>query len=162
MRTLSFGVGGAFALALLGAFTLSDSPIMGTARAVDGDTIAIGQQRIRIWGIDAPESAQTCQREGREWDCGHAATIIMTKILDRGPVSCVQKDTDRYKRIVAQCFSGSADIGGLMVRGGWAVDYTHYSGGYYTEAQRAASNERLGIHAGTFENPADWRHSHKK
>ena len=38
-------------------------PLTGDVRVIDGDTIAVGETRIRLEGIDAPETAQTCQRK---------------------------------------------------------------------------------------------------
>src|SRR5262245_58219305 len=49
--------------------------LAGTAHVIDGDTIAIGDARIRLEGIDAPESGQTCKRKWfGSWACGAAAT----------------------------------------------------------------------------------------
>ncbi|AWX92279.1 hypothetical protein DPM13_00440 [Paracoccus mutanolyticus] len=42
----------------------------GTATAIDGDTTVHGT-RIRLTGIDAPESARPCRRRPRQaWRCG--------------------------------------------------------------------------------------------
>src|SRR5215213_9963631 len=53
----------------------SHAPIIGFARVVDGDTIEIGGHRIRLEGIDAPETEQTCSDgKGLPWSCGRIAT----------------------------------------------------------------------------------------
>jgi endonuclease YncB( thermonuclease family) len=38
------------------------APIVGVASVIDGDTIEIHSVRIRLHGIDAPESRQLCTR----------------------------------------------------------------------------------------------------
>lgn len=96
--------------------------VEGVASVVDGDTIRIQEHRIRLWGIDAPE---------RRTRTGEAARLWLMKLLGRKRVRCVQKDVDRYKRIVAQCFVGKADIARQLVRAGHARDWAKYSGGYY-------------------------------
>jgi endonuclease YncB( thermonuclease family) len=73
----------------------------GIPKIVDGDTIRIEQIRIRFHGIDAPEARQTCTVDGREWRCGYEATKALTNIIAGRSVSCVQRDRDRYGRIVA-------------------------------------------------------------
>ncbi len=55
--------------------TLAD--ITGPARIIDGDTIDIAGERIRLHGIDAPESGQTCVADGVTWPCGQSATAAL-------------------------------------------------------------------------------------
>ena len=50
---------------LLSAQTLANQTITGVASVIDGDTIEIRGQRIRLFGIDAPGSSQLCQKEGK-------------------------------------------------------------------------------------------------
>jgi endonuclease YncB( thermonuclease family) len=43
----------------------------GRAEIVDGDTLRIDGRTVRLQGIDAPETRQTCtDRSGQEWPCG--------------------------------------------------------------------------------------------
>ncbi len=53
-------------------------PIAGGAFVIDGDTLTVAGQRIRLYGIDAPEFHQLCQRDGEPWRCGQAATVALT------------------------------------------------------------------------------------
>ncbi len=123
----------------------------------DGDTIRMGQNRIRLYGIDAPERDQTCSYDnGQIWYCGVSATEALRSFIAGSRVGCRQKDTDRYGRIVAVCFIGETDINAWMVRNGWAVAYRRYSRDYVDE-ETAAKNEGLGIWAGEFMTPEDWR-----
>ena len=50
--------------------TLALADVTGPARAIDGDTVEVAGERIRLHGIDAPESRQTCRRDGTH---GYAA-----------------------------------------------------------------------------------------
>ncbi|HJM61718.1 MAG TPA: hypothetical protein QF813_09565 [Alphaproteobacteria bacterium] len=64
------------ALAALFPLAASATELTGKPRIIDGDTIVIGDQRIRLHGIDTPEAKQTCQRQnGTEYRCGDMATF---------------------------------------------------------------------------------------
>ncbi|MDN8756685.1 hypothetical protein Q0L86_14175, partial [Staphylococcus aureus] len=48
--------------------------LVGRASVVDGDTLEVHGQRIRLWGIDTVESSQTClDSRGKPWPCGRRA-----------------------------------------------------------------------------------------
>ena len=132
-------------------------PIIGRASVIDGDTIDVHGERIRIWGIDAPESGQTCQRDKQDWRCGTDAAFALDNMLARRPVTCRQKDRDRYGRTVATCRVGDVDIGGWMVREGWALDYRRYSKAAYAADEDVARTEQRGMWAGEFMPPWEWR-----
>ncbi len=131
----------AFALALLlPLVALAD--ITGTARVIDGDTIEVADQRIRLRGIDAPESRQLCYRDGKPWRCGGDATGALAEMIGRHPVHCEELGRDRYKRIVAKCAVEGVDLGEWMVSQGWAVAYYLYSYEYSRAEQTAKSARR--------------------
>lgn len=93
---------------------------------VDGDTLDCSGIRVRLWGIDAVERGRPGYRE---------AGAHLQK-LTRGPVECVGKYRDRYGRLVSMCYFSKIDVGGQMVRDGFASDYPRYSGGYYSQGGR--------------------------
>ena len=127
------------------------------ATAVDGDTLASGGDRLRLHGIDAPESAQPCERAGRSYACGSEARAALARILGGGMVSCAQLDTDQYGRRVVRCHNDrGADVAAEMVRQGWAVAFRRFSLDY-TSQEAEARSARRGLWAGDFDNPADWR-----
>lgn len=59
--------------------------IQGTASVIDGDTIEVHGQRVRLFGIDAPESAQLCLAESEEWRCGSGRRWRSTARSPVGP-----------------------------------------------------------------------------
>lgn len=132
--------------------------IAGRASVIDGDTIEIHGQRIRLHGVDAPESAQLCQRpSGKTWRCGQQAALALADRIDRATIRCGPRDRDRYGRVVAICFKGTEDLNRWLVSAGWAVAYRRYSLEYVAE-EESAQHRKVGVWSGTFEMPWDWRH----
>ena len=140
-----------------GAETLS-----GKARVVDGDTLAIAGERVRLRGIDAPETRQTCSRDGRRWTCGKAATKAMRRLVGRDPVRCEVRDRDRYGRAIATCFvRGRRDLQRELVRQGLALAYRRYST-HYVRDEDAARAARRGLWSGGFVEPWKWRRQQRR
>lgn len=133
--------------------------VHGTARVIDGDTVAIGAQRIRFFGVDAPESTQVCDEGDRAWRCGAAARDMLAERI--GPsrqVTCQVMDTDPYGRWIAVCFNTRGeDLNAWMVHEGLAVAYTRYSDAYAQEEDSARARG-YGIWGGPFERPDAYRH----
>ena len=123
---------------------------------VDGDTLNVGSRRIRIYGIDAPESRQTCQRDGIEWLCGQEASKRMRTLVGASQVKCKAIDKDRYGRIIGKCFAGGVDIGEELVLDGLALAYRRYSKDYIG-AEASAKAAGRGLWSGQFVEPWDWR-----
>lgn len=154
MRRFLFGAVLAFALA---GGAGAQTSVVGVASVIDGDTIQIRGQRIRLFGVDAPESRQICvDAAGRGWRCGQRAALELSDMIGRATVRCEQRDWDRYRRLVAVCRKGSQDVGRWMAVNGWAVASRRYSVDYVHD-EEAAHQASRGIWASRFEMPWDWR-----
>ena len=121
-----------------------------------GDTIEVGSARIRLHGVDAPESAQRCLEGNRRWPCGERATRALVGRIDGRAIACEERDRDRYGRIVAVCHHDGQDVNAWLVNAGWALAYRHYSTAY-VDQEAAAKATRRGMWRGKFVPPWDWR-----
>ena len=125
-------------------------------RAVDGDTIAIGKARYRLWGVDAPEKAQKCRKGGKEWDCGAWSGEMLAKDMAKGRVECEAVNRDRYDRIVAICRVNGMDLAEAQVKRGAAQAYPQYTKRYVAMAEKAKA-QKVGVWAGEMIDPAEYR-----
>ena len=143
-------------LFLLGAALAQE--ILGRASVVDGDILELQGVRIRLWGVDAVESSQTClDASGKPWPCGRRAAFALADFLGQRTVRCERKDTDRYGRTVAVCRVGGTEVNRWLVEQGWALAYVRYGGSVYLEAQRQAQAARRGVWQGSFQAPWEYR-----
>lgn len=130
--------------------------VAGPARVIDGDTIEVAGERIRLFGIDAPELAQTCTRDGAEWDCGRWARDRLRALLRGARTVCEGRGRDRYGRLVATCRADGQDLADRLVREGAAFAFQRYSADY-VEAEKEALVAGRGIWAGEAEPPEELR-----
>ena len=148
------------AIGLLAAVTALFWPppasLNGQARAVDGDTLRIGEVRVRLVGLDAVELDQTCTDDaGVHWTCGRDARAFLDGLTARVTTTCAADGQDRYRRVLAHCRTNETDLGEQIVRAGWAVAELEY-----TVALAEARLNGRGIWAGQFDDPARWRRDH--
>ncbi|ABE64633.1 nuclease (SNase-like) [Nitrobacter hamburgensis X14] len=146
-----------FATALL-ALPTHAQPLTGQASVVDGDTLEIHGQRIRLSGIDAPESSQLCRGDDSlQYRCGAKAANELDEHIAGRPVSCEGVGRDQYGRLVAVCSVNGADLGDWIVRAGLAFDWPRYSRGKYAAAQKEAERAERGVWAGSYIVPWAYR-----
>nr|WP_237453072.1 thermonuclease family protein [Qipengyuania vulgaris] len=129
---------------------------VGKAQAVDGDSLEIGSTRFRLFGIDAVEKHQTCDRDGQAWSCGADASSALAALVERGSVNCTQRTVDQYGRVVATCLVGGHDLAEQMVRQGYAVALRDFSSAYVS-AEDAARGRGVGIWSSDFQKPSEFR-----
>ncbi len=152
-----------FAPLIFSALALTDvSPVsepnvlIGEVRPTDGDSLRMGDKRIRLFGIDAPESAQKCQFEnGDEWACGRASRRALERATKGQTVRCEVRDMDR-DRYVSICMTPEGDLSDHMARRGWAVAYTQYSM-RYVGAELEARQAKRALWRSEFERPHVYR-----
>lgn len=131
--------------------------LIGQVSVIDGDTLEIHGTRIRLWGIDAPESSQFCRGDDSlPYRCGTKAANELAALIERQPALCKPVTFDRYGRTIAICAVGGTDLADWPERRGLAMDWPLYSNGRYAAAQNEARNGQHGIWAGSFVEP--WRY----
>jgi endonuclease YncB( thermonuclease family) len=142
-----------FGLALMLAACIGAAAPEGRARVLDGDTLIVAGDTVRLFGIDAPEHDQTCKDDtGTDWPCGRVAQATLRQIIGANPVTCTQKDRDHYGRVVATCKAAGRDLAAQMVKAGMALAYRRYSRAYLGHEARAKAQGR-GLHAGAYTAP---------
>ena len=112
--------------------------LAGIARVSDGDTIVVAGTRVRLEGIDAPETRQTCRmRDGENWNCGLAATRTLERLIGGREVRCEHRGVDVYGRVLGRCFVATTELNAEMVSQGMAWAFTRYSREYVSHEARA-------------------------
>jgi endonuclease YncB( thermonuclease family) len=140
------------------ARTGAEALLIGRSSVIDADTIEIKGERIRLNGIDAPESAQLCRNSrDKNYRCGALASEALNDFLAASrPTRCRFVSRDRYGRFVGDCYrADGASVAELLVLSGWAFDWLRYRKGAYADEQAHARAMRLGIWSGTFTYPLD-------
>jgi len=123
---------------------------------IDGDTIRIGEERIRFSGIDAPEINQTCISEGVEVFCGQISKSLLVDKTSLEQVKCISEGKDQYNRTLAECFVNGESLSRYLVRQGYAFAYRKYSKKFIKDEDYARVNS-LGMWSMNFEFPWDYR-----
>lgn len=138
-----------FARQLSGA---SIDAVPGNARAIDGDSLMVDGVEVRLWGIDAPEAAQTCMAGKETTSCGRLARQRLQALISGQAVRCAGAGNDQYDRLLAVCRAGDTELNAALVLEGFAFDY----GGYGAE-EAAAREAGRGVWAGDNERPRAFR-----
>ncbi len=147
----------ALCLALVPALPAGAETLTGRARVVDGDTLEIAGDTVRIFGIDAPEHGQVCQTaDGSDWDCGAWAGQELARRVRAQRLTCRGSERDRYRRLVATCSVEGADLAEGLVRDGVAFAYLKYSRRYLAQEKQAAV-AGAGLWQGRAARPEDFR-----
>lgn len=145
----------ALATSLIAAPVAAET-VSGAATVIDGDTLEIGDRRIRLFGIDAPEAQQTCDRRGETWACGEESASQLRALIGSKQVACTGDETDQYGRLVAVCSAGHLELNKTMVAEGWATAFRKYSTAYVADEIRAGSGRR-GLWTSDFVLPESYR-----
>jgi endonuclease YncB( thermonuclease family) len=158
MRYLAYVALVSFAIA---ATPTHAADIAGIPIIVDGDTVEIAGKKIRLEGIDAPETDQICiDANGERWSCGITARDQLNQKAGAKLWKCHVGGADRYRRSLAFCEVDGLNINQWMVANGWALSFVRYSHQYDADEETARKGN-LGLWAGAFIAPWDWRHRDK-
>lgn len=131
------------------------SEIRGIPEVIDADVLSFGNQRVILWGVDAPERPQTCQLNGEFWGCYDVAFRKLQLLAGRGEVVCrFQGDPDILGRQFGVCESGGEDLNAEMVRAGLALAFVEQSDDYMPQmAEAIGAGVGLWQPGVTFEEP---------
>jgi len=129
--------------------------VTGYGKPIDGDSLWVGGEEVRLKGIDAPEWKQECERDGAAWNCGEDARKELVRAIGNDTVTCTISQRDVYGRMLGNCSAGGRDLNSGMVAAGMAIAF----GGYESQQAKARA-ERRGLWAGDFEEPRTWRMEH--
>jgi endonuclease YncB( thermonuclease family) len=149
----------ALSAALPAAAQTDATEIRGTAEVIDADIIKFGEQRVILWGIDAPERRQTCRINGEEWGCYDVAFRQLQLLAGRGEVVCyLTGEPDPFGRRFGVCESGGQDLNAEMVKGGFALAYQEESDAYVPQmAEAIMAGVGLWQIGAEFEEPWEFR-----
>ena len=148
-----------FIIVLIASIAFGET-IYGKAKIIDGDTIHIKSDKIRLYAIDAPEKNQKCTKNKINWNCGIESTKFLKEIIGNKNISCKTNGKDRYNRFIGVCYKDDLDLNSEMVLNGWAIAYRYYSFDYIHE-EKQAKYEKKGIWSGEFEEPYLFRKKNK-
>ena len=130
--------------------------LTGIAHSIDGDSLTLGEQGVRLFGIDAPEYHQTCEVKFSAWACGTDAAVALRSAIDGRLVTCIARDRDVYGRSVSQCLVDGRDVAAAIVRQGLAIVLENGRTDYAI-LEEQAKRSQLGIWGSKFITPAEYR-----
>ena len=139
-------------------FFLTNNLFASHVTVVDGDTIKLGDVKIRFSGIDAPEINQTCVASEGKVACGKISRDILITKVTNNKISCTDEGKDFYGRVLGECFVNGESLSRYLVREGFAFAYSKYSDKFILDEDYAKSN-RLGMWSMKFQYPWDYRKS---
>ena len=137
-------------------FLFSNNLFASHVTVIDGDTIRLGDVKIRFSGIDAPEINQTCVASEGKVACGKISKDILIAKVTNNKISCTDEGKDFYGRVLGECFVNGESLSSYLVREGFAFAYRKYSNKYIQDEEYAKFNN-LGMWSMEFEYPWDYR-----
>lgn len=147
-----------FLLVLLASsLALAQQTITGRASVIDGDTIEIRGQRIRLAGIDTPESAQLCYNsKGQMFRCGALVANNLSSWLGQRTVTCRTTGESNRERLIANCMVGGVDVAGWLASQGYGFIDPRFATNHRARVEQARSR-RVNLWAGRFQLPWEYR-----
>ena len=143
-------------LSLIILFFLSQNLFANIVKVIDGDTIKIGNEKIRFGGIDAPELKQICFKNEEKISCGILVKNVLKKKIGKETPKCISEGKDVYKRTIAECFINGESLSKFLVSNGYAFAYRKYSRKFIKD-ERFAKKNKLGLWSMKFIFPWEFR-----
>ena len=137
-------------------FLFSNNLFASHVTVIDGDTIRLGDVKIRFSGIDAPEINQTCVASEGKVACGKISRDLLIEKVTNNKISCTDEGKDFYGRVLGECFVNGESLSAYLVREGFAFAYRKYSNKYIEDEGYAKFN-KLGMWSMEFKYPWDYR-----
>ena len=137
-------------------FLFSNNLFASHVTVIDGDTIRLGDVKIRFSGIDAPEINQTCVASEGKVACGKISRDLLIEKVTNNKISCTDEGKDFYGRVLGECFVNGESLSSYLVREGFAFAYRKYSNKYKEDEEYAKFN-KLGMWSMEFQYPWDYR-----
>ena len=137
-------------------FLFSNNLFASHVTIIDGDTIRLGDVKIRFSGIDAPEINQTCVASEGKVACGKISRDLLIEKVTNNKISCTDEGKDFYGRVLGECFVNGESLSSYLVREGFAFAYRKYSNKYIEDEEYAKFN-KLGMWSMEFQYPWDYR-----
>ena len=154
MRSLIFTL--ALALAALIQTTASAHAeiLLGRATVIDGATLEIDGQTVRLLDIEVPALTQLCKDgTGADYACGQRSSQSLAELLKQREVTCDWSNLDAQGRHLGRCGVAGQDAGLWLVGQGWAVPDRNCKCETYRAAAEHAKAQKLGLWAGAFALP---------
>ncbi|MFM7557208.1 MAG: thermonuclease family protein, partial [Alphaproteobacteria bacterium] len=130
-----------------------DKEFSGKAKVLDGDSIKVGNNEVRLFGLDAPEYKQTClDQNNQEYNCGINSRDFLQKLIAGKKVRCTYASKDKYDRFLGICYLEKLSINAEIVKNGMAVIYNFTESSDEMNAlEIQAKASKIGIWQGSFE-----------
>jgi len=140
-------------------YAIKYQKISGKASIIDGDSIKIRNQEIRLINIDAPEYTQECLDQNmQKYKCGIVAKDFLKKIISNKEIICKYHKKDIYNRILGKCHTKETQINKEMVKAGWAILYNFRdSTKEMKKIEILARKNKQGLWNGSFLEPQKYR-----
>lgn len=145
MKLASAFVNGHVCICISAAIALAAAPADAGTRVIDGDTLEVDGEKIRLYGIDAPEAGQKCATPGGgTWPCGRDAIFLVERLISGADVHCDNRGSDDFERTLAVCTVGGVELNRALVEAGLAWSFRRYANDY-DDAEDVAHAGGVGI-----------------
>ncbi len=139
-----------------GVAATAETATVGAPEVVDGETVRIAGKTFRLYGIDAPDIAQTCEIRGRTYKCGRVSMTALMDLVAGVNIRCVPRRGATATPVMAICFATGYDLSEGMVHTGWALAMPR-GGTKYARIEARAKAAKRGLWKGKFTPPWEWR-----